>query len=319
MNKKPGKLKKGDKVGIFVPSSPVKESYRRKGLEAIRQLGYEPVEVDDILAKRDFVAKEPEASFADLQGFFDNPEIKAVWAARGGYGAKRLLPFLSGLEIAEAPMVIGSSDVSYLLWYLLDRFKLVVFYGPMAYSALADDRANIDNLVRILSGDYDGIEVPGSVLKPGKVKGIVTGGCLSNFVSLIGTPYLPQVEERVLLLEDVGERPYRLDRMIWQIAQAGLFSRIKALLLGQFPGCFKDPEEKENFLQRMTGYFAGHDIPIIYDLPFGHGENIHTLPLGIQVEIDAPWHGVPIRGSLSKQDSQVVSTIAGSVIIAGHL
>ena len=156
----------------------------------------------------------------------------------------------------------------------------------MAYSSLPDDRFNIANFQAVVTGEYDELRIPGGVLVPGRVGGIVTGGCLSNFVSLIGTSYFPVIEGRVLLLEDVGERPYRLDRMLWQVAEVGVFSKINALLLGEFPGCFNDELEKENFLKRVRYYLDGRDIPVLYDLPFGHSQNIHTLPLGIGVEID---------------------------------
>ncbi len=283
---KPGKLNKGDKIGIIVPASPVKEPYRSDGFNKIREMGYVPVEVEHILSKNDFLAKEPEDSFEDIQRFFYDKEIKALWAARGGYGSNLLLPLLPGLTIPKPKIVMGASDISYLLWYLLDHFQMVVFYGPMAYSSLPDNRMSVINFQQILSGDYEEVRIAGNVLAPGSVKGMVTGGCLSNFVSLIGTPYLPIVQQRILLLEDVGERPFRLDRMFWQIAEAGIFSEVKGLLLGEFPNCFKAHEEKENFLQRVHNYLKEYNIPVIYDLPFGHSQNIHTLPLGIEVEID---------------------------------
>jgi muramoyltetrapeptide carboxypeptidase len=286
MLKKPGKLKIGDHVGVFAPSSPVKDSYRQKGLEAIRNLGFHPREAPNILQKNDFLTKPTEENTRDIQEFFDTPDIKALWAARGGYGSNLLLPFLSKLKIEEHKIVIGSSDVSYLLWYLMDRLNLVVFYGPMAYSSLSDQKADLKNLMIMLMGDYEEVKIPGSVLKPGFAEGIVTGGCLSNFVSLIGTEYLPKVENRILLLEDVGERPYRLDRMFWQIYNTGIFSRISGLILGEFPNCFKTPDEKEFFFSRVLSYLSKVDIPVISDLPFGHSHRIHTLPLGINVQIN---------------------------------
>lgn len=283
---KPGKLNKGDKIGIIVPASPVKEPYRSNGFNKIKEMGYVPVEAEHILSKKDFLAKEPEDSFEDIQRFFKNKEIKALWAARGGYGSNLLLPLLSHLTIPKPKIVMGASDLSYLLWYLLDHFQMVVFYGPMAYSSLPDNRMSVINFQQILSGDYEEMRIAGNILVPGSVKGMVTGGCLSNFVSLIGTHYLPIVQQRILLLEDVGERPFRLDRMFWQIANAGIFPRIKGLILGEFPNCFKDHAEKENFLQRIHHYLKEYNIPVVYDLPFGHSQNIHTLPLGIEVEID---------------------------------
>ncbi|MCX6583057.1 MAG: LD-carboxypeptidase [Candidatus Aminicenantes bacterium] len=286
---KPVELRKGDKVGIIVPASPVKEPYRTRGLEKIKEMGYVPVEVEGILSKNDFLAKPTEESFADLRRFFFDKEIKALWAARGGYGSNHLLPLLDKLIIEDPKIVIGASDISYLLWYLLDRFQMVVFYGPMAYSSLPEDRFDADNFQEVLSGNYAEIKIPGQALVPGSAKAIITGGCLSNFVSLMGTPYLPIVRDRILLLEDVSERPYRLDRMFWQIAQAGLFSKIKGLVLGEFRHCFKNDEEKENFQQRIRYYLKEYRIPVLYGLPFGHAENIHTLPLGIEVEIDTSY------------------------------
>jgi len=293
---KPVELRKGDKVGIIVPASPVKEPYRTRGLEKIKEMGYVPVEVEGILSKNDFLAKPTEESFADLRRFFVDKEIKALWAARGGYGSNHLLPLLDKLIIEDPKIVIGASDISYLLWHLLDRFQMVVFYGPMAYSSLPEDRFDADNFQEVLSGNYTEIKIPGQALVPGSAKAIITGGCLSNFVSLMGTPYLPIVRDRILLLEDVSERPYRLDRMFWQIAQAGLFSKIKGLVLGEFRHCFKSDEEKENFQQRIRYYLKEYRIPVIYGLPFGHAENIHTLPLGIEVEIDTShFQGLVIK------------------------
>jgi muramoyltetrapeptide carboxypeptidase len=293
---KPKPLQKDDKVGIFVPASPVKDPYRHNGLKKLAELGYIPVEAPEVLSRAsiDFLAKPPEKSFNDIQYFFKAEEIKALWAARGGYGSNHLLPLLQQLEIPGPKIVIGSSDVSYLLWYLLDHFKMVVFYGPMVYSSLAENRFNRENLLKILSGSDEEIKIPGDVLLPGHVRGTVTGGCLANFVSLIGTPYLPEVEQRILLLEDTGERPYRLDRMFWQIAHAGIFAKITGLLLGEFPNCFKNPKEKQDFLTCVQHYLKPYNIPIIYNLPLGHSDNIHTLPLGVEIEINSGCNDVKI-------------------------
>jgi muramoyltetrapeptide carboxypeptidase len=289
MYKKPEPLNKGDKVGIFVPSSPVKEPYRTNGLKQLKSLGYVPVEAENILSKAadaDFLAKSPQQSFEDIQRFLKDDQIKALWVGRGGYGSNLLLPVLKKLEVPKPKIVIGASDASYLLWYLLDHYKLIVFYGPMVYSSLAEDRFDAESLRNALTGNYHGTRLTGEPLIQGKARGIVTGGCLSNFVSLIGTSYLPEIEQRILLLEDTSERPYRLDRMFWQLYQAGVFAKINGLLLGQFPGCFKDDKEKKDFLNRVRFYLKEYDIPVIYGLPLGHGSNIHTLPLGIEIEVD---------------------------------
>jgi muramoyltetrapeptide carboxypeptidase len=282
-------LNKGDKVGIFLPSSPVKEPYRSKGLECLRGLGFVPVEVEGVLGKSpdaDFLARSVPQGSEDIRHFVTHREIKALWAGRGGYGSNLLLSFLSQLDINDPMMIIGSSDVSYILWHYIDHPNIDVYYGPMVYSSLAEGRFDEINLMQVLSGNYQGMKVDGEPIVPGKAEGIVTGGCLSNLVSLLGTPYFPSLTNRILLLEDVGERPYRLDRMLWQLQQAEVFSSIKGLLLGQFPRCFKDESERENFLQRVRFYVKDYQFPVIFNLPYGHCDNIHTLPLGVIIKID---------------------------------
>ena len=190
----------------------MKEPFRGNGLKALEQLGYGAVEVENVLSKEpsaEFLSRAPESGLKDLQHFFDNPEIKALWAGRGGYGSNLLLPLLEDLTVSQPKIVIGSSDASYLLWFLLERFNMVVFYGPMVYSSLSENRFNRENLERILSGQLSGTVIKGETLIDGKVRGVSTGGCMSNLISLLGTPWLPETKGRILLLEDVGERPYR--------------------------------------------------------------------------------------------------------------
>lgn len=283
-------LKRGDKVGVFLPSSPVKEPFRSDGLRQLELLGYVPVEAENPLSKvsgAEFLSRTPRESFDDIQRFFKDPGIRALLAGRGGYGSNLMLPMLDKLYIPEPKIIMGSSDVSYLLWYIMDRFDMVVFYGPMVYSSLAEKRFSEDNLVRVLEGDYRGIQFSGVQLIKGSARAILTGGCLSNFVSLLGTPYVPVVKDRILLLEDVGERPYRLDRMFWQLAHAGIFSQIKGLVLGQFPGCFKNDKEKQDFLERVRYYLEPYSVPVLFGLPVGHCDNIHAVPLGVEVNLDA--------------------------------
>ncbi len=286
MLRKPERLKQGDKIGIFVPASPVRDSFRQKGMAKLEQLGYEPVEVDRILARQEFVAKPVEENLDDIQHLLDRIDIRALWAARGGYGSNYLLPHLKKLEIEKPKIVIGSSDVSYLLWYMLEHFNMVVFYGPMAFSALAENRVNLGQLQAVLSGTEPEMKIEGRVLIPGRARGILTGGCLSNLVSLIGTPFFPEIRQRILLLEDVNERPYRLDRMLWQLDQIGVFQKIRGLVLGEFPDCFKDDREKESFFSRLGDYLSGVSIPVLVDLPLGHSDSVQTIPLGIEVEMD---------------------------------
>ncbi len=287
MNRRPDPLLPGDDVGIFLPSSPAREPYRSQGLGALREMGFRPREVLDPLAGNDMFSRSPRQSLEELQGFFAGTGIKALWAGRGGYGANYLLPLLPQLEIGAPKVVIASSDVSYLLWYLLERRRMVVFYGPMVYGALAAGAFDRRQALAALSAGTPRLHFRGQVLCPGGAAGTLTGGCLSNLVSLLGTRHLPEMKGRILLLEDVNERPYRLDRMLWQCEQAGVFRRIRGLLLGEFPGCFKNDGEKTAFYGRWRERLSISGIPVLYDLPFGHAASAQVLPLGVNAEIDS--------------------------------
>jgi muramoyltetrapeptide carboxypeptidase len=131
------------------------------------------------------------------------------------------------------------------------------------------------------------LQFHGEVLCPGRARGLLSGGCLSNFTSLLGTPHLPELKGRILLLEDVNERPYRLDRMLWQCEEAGVFRRIHGLLLGEFPNCFKDDGEKTAFYGRWREKLSARRFPVLYDMPFGHAASPQVLPLGVKAEIDS--------------------------------
>jgi muramoyltetrapeptide carboxypeptidase len=295
MHLRPDPLLPGDAVGIFLPSSPAREPYRSQGLGALREMGLRPREVRKPLAGNDMFSRPAQQSLEELQEFFSEPEIKALWAGRGGYGSNYLLPLLPRLEIAAPKVVVASSDVSYLLWYLLDRRKMVVFYGPMVYGAMATGDFDREQVLAALTANQPPLHFHGEVLCPGRARGLLSGGCLSNFASLLGTPHLPELKGRILLLEDVNERPYRLDRMLWQCEQAGVFRRIHGLLLGEFPYCFKDDGEKAAFYGRWREKLAVRGIPVLYDMPFGHAASPQVLPLGVNAEIDSESSREPLH------------------------
>jgi len=287
-NHKP--IKRGYKVGIFLPSSPIKEPFRTNGLRWLERTGLSSVECKKIFDSIGYIAKDKEDILNDIKLFLEDKDIKILWAARGGYGSNYLLPELKSLiknvKISSEKIIIGSSDVSYLLWGLLDVPEIKVFYGPMIYSSIAESKFNEYQLNEILFSNQEEIEFKGDVLIHGKCEGIITGGCLSNFVSLIGTDYIPEIENRILLLEDVNERPYSLDRMFWQIEKSGILKIIKGLILGEFPGCFIDEKEKKDFYSELKKKIKSYDIPVIINVPAGHSQKTITIPLGVNTLID---------------------------------
>jgi muramoyltetrapeptide carboxypeptidase len=294
MFNRPDPLLPGAGVGIFMPSSPAKEPFRSRGLQVLCAMGLRPREVGDVFSGRGFFSRPPQQAIDDLQRFFDDPDIQALWAGRGGYGSNYLLPLLDRLRIAVPKIVIASSDVSYFLWHLLEKRRMVVFYGPMVYAGMANGAGDPEQILAAISPNRHPMRFAGKVLCPGKAGGLLTGGCLSNFTSLLGTRHLPQVKKRILLLEDVNERPHRLDRMLWQCEQAGIFRGLRGLLLGEFPDCFRDDGEKESFYGRWSERLAGLRIPVLYDMPFGHARSAQLLPLGVRAEIDTESPSQPL-------------------------
>lgn len=283
---KPEKLFQNDKVGIFLPSSPIKQEYRLKGLAEIRDMGFIPLEVDNISADSGYTGKPEDEIVRDLEELMRDDSVKALWAARGGYGSNLILDKIDHIAEMKPKIIIGSSDVSFLLWRIMSLMNMPVFYGPMAFSAISEKKYDRENLITVLNGDYTELKIGGEVLRKGKSENIVTGGCLSNLTSLCGTRFFPETEGRIVLLEDINERPFRLDRMMWQLSETGFFSGIKGILFGEFPGCFKDEKEKNMFYSSIKKYFDPFDYPVLYDMPFGHSSFTKTLPLGIKIKID---------------------------------
>ncbi len=229
---RPDPLVPGAGVGIFMPASPAREPFRSRGLQALREMGLRPREVGDVFSAQGLFSRTPQQTIDDLQHFFNDGDIQALWAGRGGYGSNYLLPLLDRLRIPVPKIIIASSDVSYFLWYLLEKRKMIVFYGPMVYAGMADGAGDREQILAAVSPNGERLRFAGRVLCSGRASGLLTGGCLSNFISLLGTRHLPQLKKRILLLEDVNERPHRLDRMFWQCEQAGVFRGLRGLLLG---------------------------------------------------------------------------------------
>ncbi len=283
-------LKRGDKAGIFLPASWIREPFRSEGLAELGRLGLTAIEVEGIFSRNGFAAKDPADAFNDLVEFLERPDMPLLWAGRGGYGSNHLLArldrYLESRPNIPPKIIIGSSDVSYLLWRLIGIPGLKLLYGPMLFSSVAEGHYDRAQLTELLFGSKGEYEIEGEVLIDGRCESILTGGCLSNFVSTIGTPFQPETVGRILLLEDLNERPYRLDRMFWQIENAGIFNDISGLVLGNFPGCFNDPSESDAFYSNLVEQLSGYAFPVLVRMPLGHGNFIRTVPLGETIRID---------------------------------
>lgn len=283
---KPLRLGPGSVIGIAAPAGPFEPERLSRGVEVLRAMGFEVLVPDGLLAARGYLAGSDAHRAELLNRLFADPGIDAVMCARGGYGSLRILPLLDYAHLAASPKVlIGFSDITALLAAVSARCRLVVFHGPVVTTlADASDRT-VGGLLEAVASDRPVVvRSEGAVaLRPGSASGAVCGGNLTTLCHLLGTPFAPRFRNRILFLEDRGEAPYRIDRMLVHMRAAGCFDGIKGVVLGTFEGCGR-PEE---ILEIVADVMRGIEAPILAGLESGHGEPNLTLPLGARAVLDA--------------------------------
>ena len=288
---KPRRLSRGDRVGIVAPASPFKREEFEAGVAEVRALGFEAAYDERVFARERFVAGPAAVRAAAIHDAWRDPSIAAVVAVRGGYGSAQLLPLLDAdLMRSAAKAFIGYSDITALLAFHL-RHGMVAFHGPMLeYRLSAGERGyHRDSFQRALcSAEAVGMLQPEQleVMRPGEARGTLVGGTLTQLAASQGTPWAFEAPEGCLLfIEDVGERPYRVHRMLTQLAQAGVLARAKALVFGEFPSCDEPGGEHviRDVLREYVADFAG---PVLFGFPSGHTAGATwTLPFGVQARV----------------------------------
>jgi len=288
---KPRALAPGDRVAIVAPASPFDRDRFDAGVAEVARIGLQPVLTRDLFAHRGYTAGDPSTRARALHEAWRDPGIAGVIAARGGYGSAQVLPLLDR-ELARAARkpFIGHSDLTALLVWLSCQCGLTCFHGPMVLN-LADgparyDLASLRRAVMDPAGvgpwPVDGVET----LRGGAARGPLLGGTLTQLVASLGTPYaFDPPAGYVLLLEDVGERPYRLDRMVTQLAASGLLGRASGVVCGEFPGCDDPggPLSARVVLADLLGSVPG---PVLFGFPTGHTAGpALTVPLGADVRV----------------------------------
>ncbi|MCW5889626.1 MAG: LD-carboxypeptidase [bacterium] len=263
------------------------------GVGVLEGLGFRVVVGERVLARRGYLAGSDDDRRSDLQRMLDDEGIHAVFCARGGYGSQRVVPGLDLETLVRAPKpVVGYSDATALLSALVEAGVGAV-HGPMISTDVARGLLprSLQHLHRLLTEpDYRWeMEAPVTI-RPGTARGPLLGGCLSVLVTLLGTPWTPRFDGAVLFLEDVHEWPYRLDRLLTQLRQAGSFDRIAGVVFGSMAAC--RAQDGLDALAVARDAFTGAHFPVAFGLPAGHDpaesdvENL-ALPLGTLVELDA--------------------------------
>jgi muramoyltetrapeptide carboxypeptidase len=299
---RPRRLAQGDLVGLIAPGGIVDDALIEKCVRNLEGLGLRVKTGRNIRAAHGGYAGRVEERLDDLQSMFGDKEVRAIWAARGGSGCLDLVPRLDYAALRRTPKIlIGYSDITPLLVALTLHAGMVTFHGPVASSTFSDFsvahlRAALmePGAPRILPIAPENLERAAAepqfaphVFRPGRAVGRLMGGNLSDLSAMIGTPWAPRGRGLLLFLEEVGEAPYRVDRMLTQLAQSGLLGSAAGIALGVFQKCEGPPGEPTLTLQQvLEGQLAGLRAPSAYGFSFGHIPQQVTLPVGIRARLD---------------------------------
>jgi muramoyltetrapeptide carboxypeptidase len=284
-------LKPGDRIAIVAPASPFSREEFTRGVAEIERLGFVPVFDDSVFARESgYLAGSPEVRAAAFMKYWTTPEVAALLAVRGGYGSVHLLPLLDRAKIVAHPkLFVGYSDNTSVLSWLTCQCGITGLHGPMIEGRLAGgagyDRQSFLELVsggRGLQLAPEGL----AVLRGGEASGPLFGGTITQLVASFGTPFaFDPPDGCILFLEEVNERPYRIDRMLTQLQLSGVVARARALVFGEMRGC-DEPNGSVTAFDAITRATSEFDGPIIAGFPSGHTTGpIWTLPLGVSVRL----------------------------------
>src|SRR6476619_1207958 len=292
--RKPRALKPGDRIAVVAPASAFARVEFDAGVDELRSLGFEPVYDESVFERRAYAAGSATTRAAAFERAWRDPSIAALIAVRGGYGSVHLLPLLGdALLLGEPKAFIGYSDNTSLLSWLTLTGRIVSFHGPMLEGRLARGPAGYDRdtFIRCLCRPQPADEITPpqvEVLHSGEAAGMLIGGTLTQLCASLGTPYaFDPPAGCVLFLDEVAERPYRLDRMLTQLYLSGILSRASALIFGELPRCDEPggSPAAHDVIVELTNGFSG---PVLYGLPSGHtnGPTL-TLPFGVRARVVA--------------------------------
>ena len=290
--RRPSVPPRGTRVALVAPAGPLRGADDLRRAEAnARSLAWEPIPGAHVLERTGYLAGEDSGRLSDLNSALADDDIGAVWCARGGYGAMRLLEHVDYASLRRRPKVfIGYSDITALHAAIATRCEVVTYHGPTARAALTP--FSRDSLERALAGeDSCGRADGATVLHGGRARGHLIGGNLALLCALAGTPFEPSYEGAILVVEDVNEAVYRVDRMLSQLLLGGRLQRCAGIAFGAFTDIPVDAAEESlgaRFLADVLGETAARlGVPCIAGVPVGHIDDQWTLPLGAMAELDA--------------------------------
>jgi len=295
--RRPRALSPGDRIAVVAPASPFGRDEFDRGVEEIRRLGFEPAYDESVFARQGYVAGSAAVRAAAIHAAWRDDSIAGVIGVRGGYGSAQVLPLLDRDEARRAAKpFVGYSDLTSVLTFLTLGCELVAFHGPMLAGRLGRgvEGYDADSFMRALCRrePIGELTAPGiEMLRPGERAGQLLGGTLSQLLASIGTPFaFAPPPGYILFLDEVGERPYRLDRMVTQLRQARLLARASAVVIGELPRC-DEPAGDPTARAVMAELFADFPGPVLIGFPSGHTvAPAMTLPFGVRARVIADAH-----------------------------
>ena len=284
---KPGRLKRGARIGVVAPAGCVEPNSLKAGIEAIRAEGFEVELSANLLANDGYLAGKAQERAQDLRDFFHRRDIDAIFCARGGFGSVQVLPYLSSELSHHAKIFAGYSDVTILLNWLRQFCDMLTFHAPMVAMDMARGLSEPGRAYfwPVLTGTTDGWKLDlGEALRPGKAESEIMGGCLSILVTTLGTPYEIDTRGKLLFLEDVGEPPYRIERMLTHLKMAGKLDEVAGVLFGDFTNC--DGAGSRGIREIVVDIFHEAPYPVVMGMRAGHGAENLALPFGARMLLD---------------------------------
>ncbi len=300
---KPKRLKKGETIGLITPGSYINDEGLQKAVTNLEGLGFQVKLAKNIRAERGFIAGTDAQRLADLHNMFLDKQVAGIWCARGGYGSGRLLPTIDYRLIKNHPKVlVGFGDITALLQGIYKETGLIGFHGPVGSSHFTD--YTVEYLTKVLIEPREQLSIALSkenkvlaqtnkvfqttTIRGGTAKGKLVGGNLSLLAPLAGTKYQPNIKGKLLFIEEIGEAPYPIDRMLTQLRQSYPLKAAAGIILGVFRGCEKKEGSRSlSLMDTLKDRLGDLNIPVFYGVAIGHiGDNL-TLPIGGKARLDA--------------------------------
>jgi muramoyltetrapeptide carboxypeptidase len=288
---KPKAVRPGALIGVVAPASPVRQESIDQGVAELERLGFRTRLGQRLYHRGRYTAGTASDRLQDWNELWEGPDVEALFCARGGYGSMDLLTRLSPERARENPKaILGASDATALLAFLVSQAGLVSFHGPMVAQQIARGDYDSENLLLVLGST----EAPGRIavetaerLHRGSAEGPLLGGCLSILAALAGTRYLPSFRGAILFLEDTQTKPYQIDRMLTQLRLAGLLEGVRGIVFGEMPGCEQHPDQGYTLQEMLRDWTSYLRVPVLFGFPSGHTRSKGlTLPMGALARLD---------------------------------